>query len=222
MSQDKEYIQRIQQVTFEAYKSSGRIAALMEQDPCPAPALARELETVASQLEQGAVEIRGLCESRSPRISVRERRPSLEMVDHIAGQAEVDPYGWLHIRLNTLLPHCRYSTPFWLTDTITRLLDQHERKYGKLPMLERALLVIDEHCDIESRQVYDQDNKGWKAVSNALKGRVVPDDDQYSLGVCLLSQRTPQKVCHIYVLPAQDAGEFFLMRADGYFLSSNA
>ena len=76
--------------------------------------------------------------------------------------------------------------------------------------------MIDEYCDIASRQVYDQDNKGWKAISNAIKGRLVPDDDQYSLGVCLLSQRSSEQTCHIYILPASDAGDFFFMRADHY------
>ena len=76
--------------------------------------------------------------------------------------------------------------------------------------------MIDEHCDIAARQVYDQDNKAWKAISNALKGRVVADDDQYSLGVCLLSRRSSEAECHIYVLPVQDAGDFFFLRSDQY------
>ena len=70
--------------------------------------------------------------------------------------------------------------------------------------------MIDEHCDIAARQVYDQDNKAWKAISNALKGRVVADDDQYSLGVCLLSRRSSEAECHIYVLPVQVRGRLFL------------
>lgn len=59
-------------------------------------------------------------------------------------------------------------------------------------------------------------NKAWKAISNALKGRVVADDDQYSLGVCLLSRRSSEAECHIYVLPVQDAGDFFFLRSDQY------
>ena len=80
--------------------------------------------------------------------------------------------------------------------------------------MEQALLVIDEYCDVDSRQVYDADNKGWKAVSNAIKGRLVADDDQFSLSLCLLSQRSPEAECHIYVLPMADAGDFFFMRSD--------
>ena len=142
-----------------------------------------------------------------PPVSTIGQKPTLPSLD-IAGQVEVNEFGWLHIQLNTLLPHCRFAPPLWLTDTITRLLDQHEGRRGKLPVLDHALLVIEELCDVDSRQVYDEDNKGWKAVSNAIKGRLVVDDDQFSLSVCLLAQRSPEKMCHIYVLPVQDAGDF--------------
>ena len=215
MSERKEHIKRIQEITFEAYKSSGRIAVLLEDSEEPSEALAKELERTAARLEHGAVEIRVLCAYYQWPMIPMGQKPVLEPLE-IAGHAEQNEFGWLHIQLNTLLPNCRFESPLWLTDTVARLLDQLERRHGKLPMLEQALLVIDEHCDVDARQVYDQDNKGWKAISNALKGRVVADDDQYSLGVCLLSERSSEQVCHIYVLPAQDAGDFFFMRSDHY------
>ena len=37
-----------------------------------------------------------------------------------------------------------------------------------------------------------------------------------ALGVCLLSQRSPEQACHIYILPASEAGDFFFMRSDHY------
>lgn len=114
------------------------------------------------------------------------------------------------------LPHCRYDAPIWLSDTVARALDRYEAAHARLPMLEHALLIIDEHCEIDARRVYDQDNKGWKAIANAIKGRLIPDDDQYSLGVCLLSRRLPQNVCHIYLIPEQDAGDFLTLRAENY------
>ena len=59
-----------------------------------------------------------------------------------------------------------------------------------------------------------------KAVSNAIKGRLVEDDDQFTLSVCLLSQRfSGAKACHIYVLPLSEAGDFFSMRSDCYSFS---
>lgn len=215
MSQQKNHIQRIQELTFEAYKTSGRIAVLLDEDGGPSEALARELERAAAQMEHGAVEMRALCAQYQPPVLSVGQKPKLVPLE-IAGHIERNEFGWLHIQLNTLLPNCRFESPLWLTDTVTRLLDQLERRQGKLPVIEEALLVIDEHCDIVSRRVYDQDNKGWKAVSNAIKGRLVADDDQYTLGVCLLSQKSPEQACHIYILPASDAGDFFFMRSDHY------
>ena len=218
MSAQKDHVKRIQEITFNAYKSSGRIAVLLEENQFAPEKLAHEMETAAAQMERGVLEMRELCERYQPALAPLSRGMPLERLE-IAGRTDTNEYGWLHIQLNTLLPHCRFQSPAWLTDTITRLLDQHERRHGKLPMLEQALLVIDESCDIDSRQVYDQDNKGWKAVSNALKGRIVQDDDQYSLGVCLLSQRSQEACCNIYVLPLHDAGDFFFMRSDYYAFS---
>ena len=210
-----ETIHRIQTVAYDAYKSSGQLAAPMDMPACPPETLARTLESTAANLEQGAVTMRTLCESVWPALPALGRRAALPPLE-LAGRLEVNEFGWLHIRLETLLPHCRFEPPLWLTDTITRLLDQYEGRRGKLPILERALLVMEELCDVDSRQVYDADNKGWRAVSNALKGRLVTDDDQFSLSVCLLAQRSPARECHIYVLPLQDAGDFFFMRSDHY------
>ena len=78
------------------------------------------------------------------------------------------------------------------------------------------MLSIDERCDTEARRAFDQDNKGWKAVANAIKGRLIPDDDQYSLGVCLLSKRLPENICHVYLIPEQDAGDFLSLRAEDF------
>lgn len=193
----KEMIQQIQTITYDAYKSSGQAAALLKTQGGPPEAMAKALERTATQMEQGTVELRALCELCLPDLSAIGHKPVLPALD-VAGTINVNEFGWLLIELNTLLPHCRFSTPLWLTDTITRLLDQHERRHGKLPMLDRALLVIEEFCDLDSRQVYDEDNKGWKAVSNAIKGRLVADDDQFTLSVCLLSQRySGKRACHI-------------------------
>lgn len=212
----KEMIQQIQRITYDAYKSSGQAAALLKAQGGPPEAMAKALERTATQMEQGTVELRALCELCLPAIGQKPVLPALD----VAGTINVNEFGWLLIELNTLLPHCRFSTPLWQTDTITRLLDQHERRHGKLPMLDRVLLVIEEFCDVNSRQVYDEDNKGWKAVSNAIKGRLVADDDQFTLSVCLLSQRySGKRACHIYVLPLQDAGDFFFMRTDHYSFS---
>ena len=215
----RESIQKIQTIAHDAYRASSQAATLLNEQGFSPEVFANSLEQTASQMEHAAVELRALCESCLPELLAIGRKPLLPVLD-VAGEISVNEFGWLLIELNTLLPHCRFSTPVWLTDTITRLLDQHERRQGKLPMLDQALLVIEEFCDVDSRNVFDQDNKGWKAVSNAIKGRLVEDDDQFTLSVCLLSQRfSGARSCHIYVLPLSEAGDFFSMRTDCYSFS---
>lgn len=148
----KKMIQHIQTITYNAYKSSSQAAALLKAQAVPPGAMAKALERTATQMEQGTVELRALCERCLPDLPAIGQKPALPALD-VAGSINRNEFGWLLIELNTLLPHCRFSTPLWLTDTITRLLDQHERRHGKLPMLDRALLVIEEFCDLDSRQV---------------------------------------------------------------------
>jgi hypothetical protein len=78
------------------------------------------------------------------------------------------------------------------------------------------MLIIDEQCDIDSRQIFDQDNKGWKAIPNALKGRVIRDDDQFSLGIMLTSTRSNKTACHIYLIPNEDIGDFIAVKDGNY------
>ena len=78
------------------------------------------------------------------------------------------------------------------------------------------MLVIDEHCGIDGRHIFDEDNKGWKAVSNALKGRLIPDDDQHTLSLALLSRKSELNVCHIALLDQADAADFISMHFGDY------
>ncbi len=142
-------------------------------------------------------------------------RPVLPPME-VAGSVELLGYNWLHITLNTLLPHCRFQPPEWLSDTIRRLLDDYEAQGCKLPFFNRALLVIDEHTGSKGRHIFDQDNKGYKAVSNAIKGRLIPDDDQHTLGLALLSAESELDVCHITLLDLSDAADFFAFHSGDY------
>ena len=174
--------------------------------------LQQTLEQTMEHFERSALELRRLCEQYSPGVGGygnRARAPAME----IAGHVEILCEDWLHICLNTLLPHCRFQSPNWLTDTIRRLLDHYEAQGKPLPRYKRALLVIDEHSSIGGRHVFDQDNKGWKAVSNALKGRVIEDDDQYTLNVALVSKMSKETACHITLLEQRDAADFFSLRS---------
>ena len=159
--------------------------------------------------------MRKLCEKHSPGVGGYGNKPVLPQME-TAGFVETLGYGWLHIQLNTLLPHCRYQTSDWLSDTIRRLLDDYESGGSKLPYFKQAMLVIDEHCGVKGRHIFDQDNKGYKVVSNAIKGRLIPDDDQHTLALSLLSTKSELDVCHITLLDIVDAADFFAYHSGDY------
>ena len=178
MNSLKQDVSRIQELTAAAFQQTGGLAALAGSGQTDAMKLQRMLEQTMERFEQTTLELRRLCEKHSPRAGGYGSRPAAPRME-VDGFVERFGYSWLHIQLNTLLPHCRYQTPEWLSDTIRRLLDEYESGGSALPHFDQALLVIDEHCGIDGRHVFDQDNKGWKAVSNAIKGRLIPDDDQH-------------------------------------------
>ena len=202
---------RAQQVAYEAYLATGSLLALTDCGKPDRIRIALALDKLAGQMENAAMEVRNLCELHRPNIHERFKKPPLSPII-LTGDVSVNEYGWVHITLYTLLPHCRFQTPAYLTDTISRLLDEYEVKHPKLPRFDRAMLIVDEHCDVDSRQVYDQDNKGWKAIPNAIKGRLIDDDDQFSLQVALISTKDKEPSCHIYLIHPEDAGDFFSLR----------
>lgn len=215
MNSLKQDIARIQELVSSAFQRTGEVAALAGSgQPDPAK-LQRTLEQTAAQFERTTLELRRLCEKHSPGAGGYGSRPAAPRME-TAGYVEQFGYGWLHIQLNTLLPHCRYQTPEWLSDTIRRLLDEYESGGSELPHFNQAMLVIDEHCGIDGRHIFDQDNKGYKAISNAIKGRLIPDDDQYTLALALLSQKSDLNVCHITLLDQMDAADFFALHSGDY------
>lgn len=172
-----------------------------------------QIDCVLEQTERAVIRLRTVAETVRPCSAEPGQKPLAPEVPGFAGKIEVTEFGWLHIILNSLLPNCRYKTPLYMQNTLAALLAGYPKS---LPKFERAMLIIEEHCDISNRQVYDQDNKGWKAIPNAIKGLVVPDDDQFTLEVALLSRRSDTPCCHIWILPTEDAGEYFSVRSGEY------
>ena len=215
MTELKQDVVQIQELVSSAFQRTGEIAALADSgQPVPAK-LQRALEQTMERFEQAALELRRLCEKNSPGVGGYGNRPAAPRME-AGGYVERFGYGWLHIQLNTLLPHCRYQTPEWLSDTIRRLLDEYESGGSELPRFNRAMLLMDAHCGFDGRHFFDQDKKGWKAVSNALKGRLIPDDDQHTLSLALLSRKSELNVCHIALLDQADAADFFSMHFGDY------
>ena len=192
----------------------GRLTAL-SQSGADDYALSEALDRWCERFESGTILLRNMREkNRVSRVSEEaSSAPALrESPLRIAGSAEVNDYGFVHITMNTLLPNRRFGASSYVTDTVTRLLDEYERSGRTLPRFETAMLVIDEHSDIKSRVVFDQDNKAWKSIPNALKGRLIPDDDGFTLDIALLSQKSETPACHIYLLPKDEAFDFFWHR----------
>lgn len=196
---------------LNAHKEALRLKAIAEGAPTGSASLQKTLETAAAQFEFAVLEMRRICERYSPGTGGYPKH-LLCNVEHPTGTVGLLEGRWPRITLNTLLPHCRYQTALWLTDTIRRLLNEYERGHGKLPCFPKAVMVIEEACDVGGRRIFDQDNKGWKAVGNAVKGRLVPDDDQFSLGLVLLSEYAQENRCSITLLPAEEAAEYLLKR----------
>lgn len=201
---------RMQEMLTDAYHQVRTLPA--QTDPAK---LQQALERISGQMERSALTMRKLCETHAPGVGGYGNRPALPRME-AAGFVERFGYDWLHIQLNTLLPHCRYCPPEWLSDTIRRLLDDYEAGGNKLPFFRQAMLVIDEYCGVDGRHIFDQDNKGFKAVSNAIKGRLVPDDDQFTLAVALISEKSELNVCHITLLDMVDVADFFATRSGDY------
>ena len=219
MTDFKRDMARIQELVGKAFTATGGLVALADGGRMDDAKLQKTLEITSSELERAVLELRMLCERHSPGVGGYGKRPEIAALS-VAGHVERLGYNWLHNTLNTLLPHCRFQPPDWLTDTIRRLLDNYELR-EQLPYYpEPTLLVIEEHCSVEGRRVFDQDNKGWKAVSNALKGRLIPDDDQFTLNVALLSVPSPENICHIYLLKLMDAPDFFALQTGEFSLDS--
>ena len=215
MSEMKTDMTRLQNLIGDAFTKTGSLVALADSGIPDPSKVQRRLETVADEFERATLELRVLCEQASSGTGGYAHKPRMRQMQ-IAGSVDMLEYEWLHIRLNTLLPHCRYQPPAWLTDTICRLLDEYAASGRQLPFYRsRAALVIEEHSDISGRSIYDQDNKGWKAVSNAMKGRLFPDDNQYDLGIVLLSRRSQENVTHITVLDLDSLPQYLTSYALG-------
>ena len=215
----RQEVENIRGQIHKAYYQSNVLDTIVTDPHESNPLFSREMDKLVSGLEKTVLHARYLNEACYMNIQPFEKSTvdyERHWSDNMAnGKVEVDSNGWLHIVLDTLLPHCKKGTNPWLRDTLIRLLYGYKQNGGELPHFGRAMLIIDEHCDIKSRRVYDQDNKAWKVIPNVLKGLVIEDDDQFSLGVALVSTPNDTPACHIYVMDILDAGIYFSLYHGG-------
>ena len=174
------------------------------------------LDAAMSEVENCCITLRRLAENLRPQIEFDFKETKSYFHKEIYGNVEVTENGWLDIRLNALLPHCKTAgSTQYITDTITRLLNNFESEGGKIPQFEKAFLAIIEHANEDVSEVFDHDNKGFKSVINAVKGRAFSDDNQYEMSLGMFTVLDADVCCHIYILPYEDASEFlYLMQEE--------
>lgn len=175
------------------------------------------LDAAMKKIELCCIDMRRLCEEIRPRIPQIQFDRANYHTEKMYGAITRTDNGWMDIRLNALLPHCRMAGGTqYVSDSITRLMQEFTADGGKLPMYEKAFLAIVEYCGRDCSTVFDQDNKGYKGVINALKGNLFPDDNQFELSLGLFTVQDDNPCCHIYVMPAEDAGDFlYQMQTEG-------
>ena len=205
---------KIQSVIAKASQKAGALSALSDGGKMSRENCSSRWRKPRISLTSATLYLRILCETQMPGAGGYGRRNGLEF-QLPSGHIEIAGAGWVHMQLDTLLPHCRYMPATWLTDTVRQLLTAYMQRTNFRLHFKQMLLVIDEHSDVDGRHVFDQDNKGWKAVSNALKGLVIDDDDQYHLSVHMMSSRSAENVCHISLVLPESEEDFFRFHRKG-------
>ena len=136
----------------------------------------------------------------------------LERSTAMTGALHVTPQNWTIIRLNTLLQNARKQTTGYIENTLLRLLHDFRDQGGQLPWYSRAFVVLTEHTQHTPHNVYDADNKEWKCVTNALKGVLFTDDDQFTVSLILDSIWDGKGFTEIAVIPYSDAPAYLTGR----------
>lgn len=115
-------LREIQRLTEDAAIDARKL--LIQADNLPPGAFQRMLEALCGSFEDTALQLRRLCEQQSPGTGGYKRGRALRPLE-VVGSVERIGIDWLHIRINTLLPHCRFQPPTWLTETLVELLDAY-------------------------------------------------------------------------------------------------
>lgn len=172
------------------------------------------LDAAMKQIELCCIDMRRLVEQVRPTLPPLHFDHANYHTREIYGEVTLMDNGWLDIQLSALLPHCKaLGGTQYITDTITRLLDRFKASGGTLPIHEKVFLAIVEHCPNNGCGAFDHDNKGFKAVINALKGRLFPDDNQFEMSLGLFAVQDEDTCCHVYVTPYDAAGDFLYQLA---------
>lgn len=170
----------------------------------------KQMDDFLYGLESLCIKSRSVMEKYRPKRA--EEKITGDGVSDVCGSIELTCEGWLHITLNTLLPNSKHKACGYIGDTVSRLLRSYA---GELPYFERAFLAIVEYCNYDNHNALDNDNKGWKMIPNALKGKVIEDDNQFILSMGLFAEISEIPRCEIYLMTPDDASYFMDMLLHG-------
>ena len=113
------------------------------------------LELSLRQQETACIEMRRLYDMVKKPES-RMQKPADGNITEVFGKISVTPEGWVHIKLNFLLPHCRMTgATQYVSDSILRLLNSAEFDGIKLPFFNKAYLGIIEFCPLSTTTIRD-------------------------------------------------------------------
>ena len=157
-------LREIQRLTENAAIDARKL--LIQADNLQPGTFQKMLEELCGSFEDTALQLRRLCEQQSPGTGGYKRGRALRPLEMV-GSVERIGIDWLHIRINTLLPHCRFQPPTWLTETLAELLDAYEACGGQLPHFKSALLVIEEYQCPTCRRAVTADE--LPAMQNAFR-----------------------------------------------------
>lgn len=97
------------------------------------------LDAAMQKIELCCIELRRICEINRPASNPVLFAQSSYYAKEIYGEVTLMDTGWLDIRLNALLPHCRFSGGTqYISDTITRLLKRFRDTGGELPFFQKS------------------------------------------------------------------------------------
>ena len=197
------------------------LARELEQMPAEAPECSRTADETLCAAETAVLTARrmfgGLLEKG------RQGKP-LRLVPHsaeVTGAMKVTRAGWTVIRLDTLLQNARHRTTGYIENSILELLKQWRGSGGVLPWYRHAFVIIAEHTDRKGGNIYDPDNREWKAVTNALKGVLFEDDDQFTVSLILDTIPDGKGYTEITVLPYHEVAAYLAGRNCGKNAAAN-
>ena len=113
-------MKKIQSVVSRALQKANTLTTLADGGKMSREKLQLTLEETAYFFESATLYLRALCETQMPGVGGYGRRDGLEF-QLPSGHIEIAGAGWVHMQIDTLLPHCRYMPATWLTDTVRQL-----------------------------------------------------------------------------------------------------